>query len=116
MITKYKLFERVMNNAEIGDYVICHIKESDPEEQAYTDEFLNNNIGILKRIDDSSQNTQGWHVQFDNIPEHISDFNELSKSFDYNSKIASFYDDEIDHWGVTEEEVRMMRDTKKYNI
>jgi len=32
-----KKFEKVMNNAEIGDYVFCRIKETDPEEQAYTD-------------------------------------------------------------------------------
>jgi hypothetical protein len=109
-----KTFEKKMNNAKIGDYVICHIIETDPEEKKYTDEFLNNNIGILKHIDTGI--SQGWYVKFDKIPYDRSFNNELCKSFDFKTKIAAFYDDEIIYWGKSEEEVKMLRNMKKYNL
>ena len=115
-----KTFERkVMNTAEVGDYVICHINETDPEEQKYTDEFLDNNIGILDNIDDTYQNSQGWYVQFDKAPSKDAKSyhnSELSKSFDFKLKIAAFYDDEIKYWAKTEEDVKMMKDIKNYNL
>jgi hypothetical protein len=118
MITEFKIFEKkIMNNAEIGDYVICHITENDPEQQGYTDEFLDNNIGILERIDDSYE-TQGWYVKFDDVPskDRLWVDNELCKSFDFNTKIAAFFDDEIKYWSKSKEDLELIIQAKKYNL
>ena len=118
-----------MNTAEIGDYVICHINETDSEEQPYTDEFLKNNIGQLISIDDTYQNSQGWSVKFKKAPKHSSSESELYKSFDFKTKVCyfrseenkyllscAFYDDEIIYWAKTKEDVELMRSANKYNV
>ena len=111
-----KTFEMIMNTAEVGDYVLCSIKETDPEEQVYTDQFLNNNIGQLVNIDDYPKNGQGWYVKFKKRPPLALEFNELYKSFDFKTKMCAFYDDEIIFWSKDRVEVESRISAKQYNL
>jgi hypothetical protein len=120
MITNFKTFENVKDEPEIGDYVICHIvEEFDSEKyQEDTDEFLNNNIGIIIDIYQEryvADSITKYNIKFDNSPNYNND-SQLCQAFDTNTNTLYFYADEIDFWSKSKEEVILMRDTKKYNL
>lgn len=116
-IKVFELFGQKVNDAKVGDYVICHINESYDDQQILTDDFLNNNVGKLIDINVEFRHEQSWYVRFEKIPKNITDTsNELYKSFNFKNKTAGFYDDEIDFWAKTKKDVLLMRDVKKYNL
>jgi hypothetical protein len=113
-----RTYEKLRDIPEIGDYVCCHLLEGEPEEQIYTNNFLNNNIGKLINIRGSGE-SQKYEVKFKNKFEHESQFSELYGSFimgDIEKNIACFFDDEFDFFSKNKEDVETHLSAKKYNL
>lgn len=103
MIVNFKIFENVKDSTDldypmVGDYVYCYdTTEGIPE----FDEFLNNNIGKIIKIE------HFYYVEFENFEELLN--------MEFNHPV-NFQLKEIIFWSKNKEHVEAYIAAKKYNL
>ena len=70
MITNFKIFEeQVINNPEIGDYILCEYELSG------VPTFIKDEIGQIKDITDGrTPGVKELHVKYENVPENMKKY------------------------------------------
>lgn len=113
MIIKFKIFETVSTQPNLGDYVIIR----DPFSQGGPSEFFNftgNNIGKIIKIGKEHGGTgKVFTVKYENIPERLS-FSKLNFFNKNNERDCTARD--FTYWSEDKDELQVILDAEKYNL
>jgi len=102
MITKFKLFERLIDDINVGDWIITHKAKSTLFQWLY--DFMSTHVGYISEID---KDTLDVYVQYYDIPEY------LYKHFD--DETICIEQSDIKYYG-TKKEMEMKLKTQDFNL
>lgn len=120
-----KAYENLINEPQIGDYVICQdsVLARNFSNNKSTIIFLSNNIGRIitdDSIDYDVSKRYSYVIKYENIPKDIEDYfnlrkKESEKNFEM-SGLRAFSLEEIIYHSKNKEDLEIYIDTEKYNL
>jgi len=106
-----KLFENLTIEPEIDDYVLMRINLETYYMKDEVNNFINNNIGQIVRIDEDE-----IRITYHNIPDNIKDWFREHKYTDKIIYTRILNKNKIVAIGKTPEEVKINKVVNKYNL
>jgi hypothetical protein len=109
MITRFKIFETVSTQPNLGDYVILMAL---PGSDFY--KFVNFNVGkIIKIAREHGGRGYNFTVEYENIPKILS-FHE--QNYFYTDNTRKCTTQEFKYWSDNKEELETLINAEKYNL
>jgi len=118
MITRFKIFETVSTQPNLGDYVIIYNARGDSQALDVYNRFVSENIGEIVDIKDQhnglkTPSGQIYIVKFENIPEILS----FSKTNYFRRNNTSDYTTQnFKYWSDNKGELETLINAEKYNL
>lgn len=110
MIIKFKIFETISTQPNLGDYVI--IDGADKYDEF--NDFVKNNVGrIIKVGREHGGNGKVFTVKFENIPERLT-YQKLN--FFYTDGTRKCTAQHFKYWSDNKEELESLISAEKYNL
>ena len=111
MITKFKLYEEVMRNPEVGDYLLCdEYNADDADEEVFL--YTKTHVGQIIKQKNSTQFLVKYDIDFDTCG-----FTQDRFQFETDPNgVRTMNKNEIQYWSRNKEELEQILVVKKFNI